>query len=226
MNKHRMGVAYQVRKAERHLKAKEPEKAIEVLEVTLKFHPQNVEVLNNLSIAYMDSQRFEKALSLLTKAESIGDNATATSINLAACHLGLGSLEKALQHADRAIELGPTVAQAHLTRARILIRMDRAEEAVASMENFLSFESENDAVRFNLANSYMALDRPNDAKVHYETLVERAPDSIQVLLRLCEACIRTGDCEEAEVALANAEQVAPNHDLVLRMTDRLAQHCP
>lgn len=226
VNKHRMGVAYQVRKAERFLKAKEPDQAIEVLEVTLKFHPENVEVLNNLSIAYMDAQRFEKALSLLTQAESIGDNATATSINLAACHLGLGSFAKALEYADRAIELGPTVAQAYLTRARTLIRMDRAEEAMSAMEHFLSLESENDSVRFDLANSYMALDRPIDAKVHYATLAEHVPNSIQAHLRLCEACIRTEDWEEAEVALANAQQVAPNHDLVMRMTDRLARVRP
>ncbi|MCH9035315.1 MAG: tetratricopeptide repeat protein [Planctomycetes bacterium] len=226
VNKHRMGVAYQVRKAERFLKAKEPDQAIEVLEVTLKFHPENVEVLNNLSIAYMDSQRFEKALSLLTQAESIGDNATATSINLAACHLGLGSFAKALQYADRAIELGPTVAQAYLTRARTLIRMDRAEEAMSAMEHFLSLESENDSVRFDLANSYMALDRPIEAKVHYATLAEHVPNSIQAHLRLCEACIRTEDWEEAESALANAQQVAPNHDLVMRMTDRLARVRP
>ena len=226
LNKHRMGVAYQVRKAERLLKSQEPDEAVEVLEVTLKFHPENVEVLNNLSIAYMDSQRFEKALALLTRAEAIGDNATATSINLAACHLGLRSLSKALQYSDRAIELGPTVSQAYLTRARVLIRMDREEEGVASLEDFLGLEGENHTVRFDIANAYMALDRPEDAKLHYATLAAHVPNSIQAHLRLCEACIRTGDCEEAEVALANAQEVAPNHDLVIRMTDRLGQVCP
>ena len=226
LNQHRRGIAYQVRTAEKYLKAERPEKAIEVLEVALQWHPDNVEVLNNLAIAHLGLQQFEKALSLLTRAESIGNNATATSINLAACHLGLGSFQQAIQYADRAIELGPTVAQAYLTKARILLRMGQSDEAVAMLEQVIRLDQDNDAVRFDLANAYMARDRPADAKEHYTALAKRVPASIQAHLRLCEACIRLGDWEEAESALASAQRIAPNHQLVIRMTDRLERLRP
>lgn len=223
IDKHRKGVAYQLRHAQRLIKNQRTKEAIDVLETVLAWHPENVEVLNNLAIAQMEDKQYEKALDLLLKAKALGGNAMATCINLAACYLELGDLAQAEVHADNAVELGPGVAQAFVTKSGVLMRLQRWEEAAHTLEKAVRLDDANPALHFDLGSLYMQLGRVEDARVAFAAAVEKNPRLLMAHLRLCDACLRVGARDEAMAALADAKRIAPNHRLVAALTERLEQ---
>ncbi|HEY3245620.1 MAG TPA: tetratricopeptide repeat protein, partial [Phycisphaerae bacterium] len=101
--------------------AGQPDVGIRLLERALATRPGEVQIMSNLGTAYMMSGQVEKARDVLLRAEKSNNQAFATYINLAACHLELKRYSEALRYADRAIELAPTMGQAHLVRGRILV---------------------------------------------------------------------------------------------------------
>ncbi|MCH8966498.1 MAG: tetratricopeptide repeat protein, partial [Planctomycetes bacterium] len=192
LTKHAKGVANQVRLAWHFLQTKRPDEAIKTLETTLKWHPDHVESLNNLANIYRERGRLRKARALLLRAEKVGDNAVATSINLAACLLELEDLDEALRYANRSVKLGPKVVDAHVTRALILRRLQRHGEAAAAFETALELDGQNVSLRMELGNEYIALERPADARVQYAIVTTRVPSSVEARLKLCDAYLRIG----------------------------------
>jgi tetratricopeptide (TPR) repeat protein len=51
-----------------------------------------------------------------------------------------GALERAYQETGRAIELNPNLAGAHLLRGKLLLRVPRAQEALAEFQEYLRLE--------------------------------------------------------------------------------------
>ena len=54
-----------------------------------------------------------------------------------------GQLEQALTHAQQTVELEPTSPLAHLLAGRLLVKLDRREQAVAAFERVLQLDSAN-----------------------------------------------------------------------------------
>jgi len=223
IDKHRKGVAYQLRRAQWLMQNGRSKDAIDGLQAALAWHPDNVEILNNLAIAQMEDKQYEKARDLLLKAKDLSGNAMATCINLAACYLKLGDLAQAELYADKAVELGPGVAQAFVTKSNVLVHLDRWNEAAAALEKAVRLDDANAAVHFDLGSLYMQLGRVEDARVAFAAAAKRNPNLLMAHLRLCEACLRVGAREEAMTALAHAKRIAPHHRLVTALTERLGQ---
>ncbi len=218
---HAKGVPSQIRRAQRYSKNADYDKAVEVLETVLKWHPESVEALNDLATVYLRRGQPDKARELLLQALQLDETNPATYINLAASHADAGEPEQALRYVDRSIELAPTTAQAHATRARILMIERRIEEAAEAQETAVRLDPQNPAMRMGLANMFMRLRRFADAKENFEAVVTRFPSAVEAQLRLCGVCIRLGDEDRAATALEAARKLAPNHPQVGAMAQRL-----
>jgi tetratricopeptide (TPR) repeat protein len=90
MPQHAKDLPRQVSWALALLRAGAPQRAAELFEVILEWHPENVDVMNNMALAYMDLARLDKARDVLLRAERVNNTRYATYVNLALCHVRLG----------------------------------------------------------------------------------------------------------------------------------------
>lgn len=134
MPRHAKGLGRQVRRAIAFLDAQRYDEAAKFLEETLAWHPDNVDVMNNLAIAYMRTGRLSKARDLLRRAVETDETHYKSHVNLANCQLRMGDAVAALRSADRSIKIAPDVADCHYARAACLSKLNRQDEANEELE--------------------------------------------------------------------------------------------
>lgn len=194
-----------------------------ILETALEWHPENVKVLNNLAIGYLELGKTEKAEALLLRAKKLDGEQGETFINLAAIYISRGQFNQALENAERAIELAPKTARAHRTQARTLERLGRDAEAVSAFEKAAAFDSSNPSIFMELGDVCVRLGRLEEARLHFQELVKWVPTAPEAQLRLCQVCIRLGLLDEAAKALAVARAIVPNDATVWAMAERIGE---
>ncbi|MCH7720538.1 MAG: tetratricopeptide repeat protein [Planctomycetes bacterium] len=218
-----VGLARQLDIAADHIEAGRSTEAVVVLEKALTRRPNDINVMNNLSIAYMRLGRVEDAHHILLRAEGIDDQAFMTYINLASCFLRMNRLDEALAYSDRSVELGSAVGRVHFTRGRILTNLGRYEDARAALTTAASLDARNPEVYLMLGEVCSRLQRYVEAKEHFAQGAKRIPDSLPAQVNLCLMSMRLGDLDEAATALAAAQQLAPDHPRVAAMAAQLAE---
>ncbi|MCH7701167.1 MAG: tetratricopeptide repeat protein [Planctomycetes bacterium] len=217
-----VGVARQLGIAADHIEAGRPAQAVIVLQEALSGHPNDINVMNNLSIAYMRLERFDDAQDILLRAVEIDNQAFMTFINLASCFLRMNRLDQALGYSDRSVELGSAVGRAHFTRGRILTGLGRYEDARAALTTAASLDARNPNVHLILGEVCTRLQRYAEAKEHFALGAKRIPNSLPAQVNLCLLSMRLGDLDEAGTALAAAQQLAADHPQVVAMAAQLA----
>jgi serine/threonine-protein kinase len=155
-------------------------------------------------------QRYDRAENI-DRAIASFDGALARDPKFALAHAGraeawlrkfhvareVGALEQARASTERAIRLGPRLAQVHLTAG--LVHEDAGEHALAidSFEQALQMDASNvDAMR-ELANAYDGAGRPADAETTFQRAVRLRPGSWAACKDLAIFYNRHGRLEEA-----------------------------
>ena len=198
------------------------EEAAQELETTLAEHPENLQVMNNLAIAYLRLDRTEDALALLERALTIDDEGFATYLNLSACYMRMGRLEDALVATDAAVARAAEVGKTHLARAGVLGAMGRFEEARASLKKVIDLEPGNLRAHLMLARVHELTEQPAEAASEFSAALELAPDDLGAWLGLARARLEIGDLEAAREALGRARELAPDHPQVIELEQRLS----
>ena len=219
---HATGIGRQMRRAMAFVNAGKPARGAQLLETALRWHPRNIDLMNNLSVAYLKAGQLLRARELLLRAERTDDTRYETLINLAVCHLRLDRSGEALEYAHRATKLAPKVAKAHEVKARCLAAEQLDEGALGAWRTAVSLDPDNSHFRIKLASHLMLLDHFAEAKEHYETVLERRSSSVAAHLGVCEASLRLGQVSEATAALNAAQRLAPGDAEVVAMARRLS----
>lgn len=199
------------------------EDGIRVLEDLRATRPDDLNVLNNLSVAYKMRGNRAKALELLQHALAIDPKPFATWINLASVELELGRLDEALQHIDRAIELAGMVGKAHLVRGLILTQKGRLAEAQAALEASVRFDAGDPEAHYSLGRVCLMTGRFDDARKSLETTVRIAPAHLVATVELCGLYLRLGLEGDAQRALAAARRIAPDDPAVRALAGEVAK---
>lgn len=218
---HKKLLADQVALAFAHIEKGDFNTGLRILETAYTWYPKNVDVINDLAIAYLRSKRTKKAHELLQNALRIDESAFATRINLSACLLELGRIDEALEQADYAIRLSSTTAQAHIQRGSCLIRLQRLSEAIADFDAAIRYDSRNPGLHLQRALLCKALKRYGDAEHAFQTAAELDPSMIRAHLGLCEVCMLLQQPDEAARAFEAARRLSPEDNRVLAMAKRL-----
>jgi tetratricopeptide (TPR) repeat protein len=87
-----------------------------IAETVLKYYPESVENLSNLSIVYLLKGDFEKALVSLLKAEKIAPKDTIVLNNIATCYAGMGDKTSAIRYYGLVIRYGDNEKSADAKR--------------------------------------------------------------------------------------------------------------
>lgn len=198
------------------------EEAAQELEVTLAEHPENLQVMNNLAIAYLRLDKTEDALALLQRALTIDDEGFATYLNLSACYMRMGRLDDALVATDAAVARASEVGKTHLARAGVLGAMGRFEEARTALERAIDLEPDSRRAHLMLARVHELTDQPAKAASEFSAALELAPEDLGAWLGLARARLELGEVSAAEQALTRARELAPEHPRVIELGQRLA----
>jgi len=138
---------------------------------------------------------------------------------LALCHMRQGDAETALKLLDQVLELRPDHAEACVFRARILLGLDRVEEALAAAERArelapyepqgwylvmrILYDLGRDEEAHAAEERWKELDRVAQEVRSLEMQLRFHPGSYPIVLRLCELAASIGDVPGARKRLAD-----------------------
>jgi len=218
----RTGFTVSIERAKALIGVRRYDEAITLLESLRSQRTDNLPVLNNLSVAYLRAGRIDDALVVLEAAHSAAPDYFPTHLNLSGAYERLGDGARALHHVDRAIEINPTLANAHQRRGVILLREKRYEEALASLEIALQHEAGNAMVLLYAGVAAGELERWEPAIDYLARACREAPGNLQPHLALIYAQVEVGALDDAEAVLERARAIQPQHPKVLEAERKIA----
>ncbi|MBV9677627.1 MAG: tetratricopeptide repeat protein, partial [Acidobacteriaceae bacterium] len=116
----------------------------------------------------------------------------------------------ALQEFERALAAKPDLLAAHIARGLLLYRQGKPEAALADFQFAVRRDPKNGTLLDRLGETYLALDRANDALPVLGQAAELMPSNSTVLLHLGRALAKTGHTEEANAVFARCRELGPD----------------
>jgi tetratricopeptide (TPR) repeat protein len=119
---------------------------------------------------------------------------------------------KSLDQLAAALRLDSKFVPAHVSRAWLLHRLGRSDEAVKHLESALRLTPDNLRALDQLGLVYLALDRTTEAEKVLRQAVALAPEDPDVLMHLGRALMAAGREEDAERFLEKYRRVRPREN--------------
>jgi len=123
---------------------------------------------------------------------------------------GLGDPRSAARHLERAVELNPSLAEAHTALGEARLQLGLLAEAEASFEAAFEHGARTLRDRLLLARVRLARDRDEEALATLDEATRAFPNSATAWAYLAEAQARTGRLTEARESLRQAEEHDPD----------------
>ena len=221
-HQHMRLVPDQIAIAREHSARQEFGRAIDVLKPALRWHPEDVDLMNQLGQAYLNSGQPELALEVLRRATAVGTNNIMAFIHLSQCWLDLGRNDEALAAAGRAVGLGPDLPQTHLARATVLRERGEHQSALLEFEAAARCDPTNPLIPMETGDVLLrSLNRAEDALAHFQKADRLDPNLPLVKVRLADVFIRLNRTNEAAMALEETRRLAPNEPVIAILAERL-----
>jgi tetratricopeptide (TPR) repeat protein len=138
---------------------KDIKKSESFLNMVLQLDKNNAIAYNNRAIIHMIGANFNKAISDLRKALSINTNFADAQNNFGVCYSMLGSYRKALKHYLTSIAINPNCGDAVQNAVVCLQKLNRIQDSITLLENYLDRNRLDISVRELLAKSFLIMKR-------------------------------------------------------------------
>ncbi|MET0622908.1 MAG: tetratricopeptide repeat protein [Pyrinomonadaceae bacterium] len=126
-------------------------------------NPRVREALVNTGAIHFSLQRFKEAADALEQAAALGDIGPAGQYFLGKAYQQAGRDDKALDALRRAASDPQYAQDANLTVGFLLMKQNKAREAVGPLEQAARLDPKNTTARMLLGNAYVFTDRPEEA---------------------------------------------------------------
>lgn len=197
----------------------QPAEAIRMLEALLEREPHNINVMNNLSVAYLQLGRLDDAERVLKRALDVEGGRYALHDAMARVLAAKGELRAALAHAEEAARLAPTTGRAVFTKGFVLTRLGRYQEALETFQRVAKLDARNPDVHINIGRLLGQLGRWDEAVTALKHAVAYRPQSVEIRYDLGIAYNRTGRFEEAFDTFRAALDLDPDNQRVRGMLE-------
>ena len=176
----------------------------------IELEPNQPAALNNLGIAYFDTEDFEPAERCYRRALALDPGFAEAYSNLGNVLRTQKRLDEAVDAYNRAIELKPTYAEAYNNLGTTLRDQKKAAESEAVYLKALALKPEDPPTLNNLALALMELDREEEAVQILMRSSALDPRNGRTFVYLGSALLALEREEEAEAAVGRALVLAPD----------------
>jgi len=164
-----------------------------------------------LGISKSPKESRMKAIELCQKATSLDDTLAGAYGLLGYLYVQIGEYEEGVKAGERAIEVGPSSAEAHSLFAQVLNFSGRAQEAIALNERAFRLNPVGPTTYYytHASFSYILTGRYEDAVRITRQELSRSPNNVLAHARLVWALSAMGRDEEAGAAAQNLLRIDP-----------------
>ncbi|MFC2086006.1 tetratricopeptide repeat protein [Bacteroidota bacterium] len=124
------------------------------LEMAIEKGDRNPDSYNFLSDLYLEANRPDDAVAILTDARALFPENGEVTARLFNVYARTGQLEEALPLAESEVERDPTNAQHRYNYGSLLLEAGRYDDAIVQLEKSVELEPENVSALFNLGAGY------------------------------------------------------------------------
>lgn len=211
---YRAGFSVQIGTAVSLLESGRAAEAVRLLEKLRGKKPTDLNLLNNLAVAYRGVQKPADAARILEQAHALDPKHFPTLINLSGCYWETEDYEAALEAANEGVSLVPANGQVHFAKGRALIALERREEARVALAEAARLDPNSVDVLGIHADNLMKLYRFDEALGHWERVCEIAPDHLPGRYNLCRCQLQLGKLDDARVTYQALRRMAPSNQAV------------
>ena len=198
------------------------DEACERYQEAAKHRPDDATVHFFWGIALQQLERFDKAIEHYQKALKLQPTPRDLHKNLGMCLLKVGRTEEArphLAHAWSAPEVDFRIARTSFHRKKF-------EQAIASCEKVLQVNAGHVRARRMLAESLVALGRPDEAVQHYEIILRQHPEHAPTHVDLANLFQILNRHQRAIAHWRSARQLVPDNAAIVNNLAWLLATCP
>jgi tetratricopeptide (TPR) repeat protein len=182
------------------------------LEGVLEHFPDDIQVLNNLGVAYGSAEMWESAIVPLRRARELAPDDPLTNLNLAKVEYnrrvtGAPDAESALELVNRSIELDPNRADAYDFLSYLYERSLDYENAIIAMQKAADRSPQPIVMLIHIADLYGQLGDFESAERSLRRAMEVAPGAVGAYSRLIIIFANQGRIDEADELLAKATRI-------------------
>jgi tetratricopeptide (TPR) repeat protein len=191
-------------------------KAQTALERALELNPRYIEAALNLSVLFNDLGKYQAAHATYERALAacqaaltpvpgapprtdrvpsdpfVAGKLANMHADLAEAYRQAGKLAQACAEYDKALELGPTFSDLRTKLALLRMEMQQPEVALAELERTVAQDPQFILARLHLGICCYVLGRHDEAKTHWQTILEQQPQHPSAAMYLRLAAKQTG----------------------------------
>lgn len=186
--------------AEAHLQSGDTKRAEELYQRAARLKPDDPRIRTALALTQFGKGNTDAAIAELEQIASTDSGALA-DLALVSAHLRKREVDKALKAIDALERKQPDKPLAPMLRARVLALKNDPEGARAQFEKALARDKLYFPAVAGLAALDMAGNKPDEARKHFDSLLEADPDNANARLALATLLTRTGNTSDEVVKL-------------------------
>lgn len=180
-----------------YLRSKRLDESLKIWLELEKLFPDNLEVLNNLGIAYRNLKDYTKSKEVLEKAQALGGKNEDILFNLGSTYKDAGEYDKAIDCFQKLVKLKPDDALAYNYLGTAYLSSGDESKAAFYYKKGLLVDPNHPYLNFNLANIYKKDKAFTEALVFYNIALKVNPNWSDVLHSIAEIYTEEGNVNEA-----------------------------
>jgi len=180
-----------------HVEADCYKEAVLYFEESLKYNPDNIEVLSDLAYSYEMLDNFEDAIGTTNKILDIEPYTYEAWINLGKLYSLREEYEKAVDAFDFALTINDSDSSVLKLKAHCLSLSDRAEEAIEIFKDLLQSNPGDTSLYFLMAECYQSLEMYDEALTYLERYQFIEGETEELLLKKAYLSLQKGDFRKA-----------------------------
>ncbi|HNT37927.1 MAG TPA: PEP-CTERM system TPR-repeat protein PrsT [Rubrivivax sp.] len=195
--------------AEAHLQSGDTKKAEELYQRAARLKPDDPRIRTALALTQFGKGKTDAAISELEQIAS-SDSGALADLALVSAHLRKREVDKALKTIDSLEKKQPDKPLAPMLRARVLALKNDPERARAQFQKALALDKLYFPAVAGLAALDMAQNKPDEARRHFDALLQADPGNANARMALATLLMRTGNTgEEVPRQLGEAIKLQP-----------------
>ena len=196
--------------ADAYQMADQRDNLISLYERAAAARPSDARAQVNAAIARMRSGDTDAGMAELEKLAATPAGIDIAGPVLAMGELRNGEIEKAAATAESLVKENAKDLVAQNLLGGVRLAQLRFGDAETIFQGIIAADPKFRAARLNLARTYLAMGKPQDARKTIQAVLDKTPNDVEALMALAEAARQAGDDDAATTALQKAVAAAPD----------------